>query len=122
MRRLAGFLAVGASAAAVHQGAVMALVQTDLLAPLVANVPAFLLAWGVSYFGHRRFSFEPGATHRQAAPRFFAVSLLGFAANQSLYAALLKFTLLNYAVALFLTLVLVAGMTYALGRWWAFAR
>lgn len=122
MSRLVGFLAVGASAAAVHEAAVLGLVETGLLRPVVANVPAFLLAWGVSYFGHRRFSFEPGAPHRQAAPRFFAVSLLGFAANQTLYAALLHFTTLNYAVALFLTLVAVAVMTYALGRWWAFAK
>ncbi len=120
MKRVAAFVAVGACAAAVHQASVMALVEAGLLPALAANVPAFALAWLVSYLGHRRFSFDSDRPHREAAPRFLAVSLLGFGSNQMLYAALLRWSGLHYAVALFITLLAVAVMTYVLGRSWAF--
>lgn len=120
-RELFWFGVVGVSAMATHFVAVAALVPAGL-PPLVANVPAFLIAFQVSYWGHRRLTFQAGhVAHRQALPRFFAVSSLGFAVNEGLYALLLEFTPLDYRAALFIVLVAVAVMTFVLGKFWAFA-
>jgi hypothetical protein len=52
--------------------------------------------------------------------RFFGVSLAGFAANESTYAALLHLSGLRYDLLLAIILVLVAVMTYLLSSRWAF--
>jgi putative flippase GtrA len=115
------FLAVGGTAALVHQIVVVMLVESRLLEPAWANVPGFLSAWIFSYIGHRTFTFRSNAPHSQAAPRFFLISLGAFSANQGLYMAFLHFTPLHYAVALFITLLAVAAGTFVLSRSWAFA-
>lgn len=115
------FLLVGGTAAAVHEAVVLALVEAGWLLPWQANLPAFALAWCVSYTGHRSLTFASDRPHREALPRFLGVSLLGLALNQALYVALLRWTPLHYAVALFITLAAVAVLTYVLARAWAFA-
>ncbi len=57
-----------------------------------------------------------------AAARFFLVSALGFAVNEAAYAALLRLTAIRYDVLLALVLIGIAGMTFILGRYWAFRR
>ena len=59
---------------------------------------------------------------RRALRRFFALSALGFAVNQSAYALLLQHGGLSYRVALALVLLAVAALTYVASRRWAFLR
>lgn len=120
MRGVPAFLMVGATAAAVHQLVVVALTEAGGVPPAWSNLPGFAVAWVVSYLGHRRFTFASTRPHREAAPRFLAVALLAFACNQGLFVALLRFTSLHYAIALFLTLATVAAGTYVLSGRWAF--
>ncbi len=121
-RELFWFAAVGLTAMAVHLGAV-ALVLVPLgLSPLVANVIAFLIAFQVSHAGHHRFTFShQQAPVAQSRWRFFAVACTSFAVNELMYAALLRWTALDYQLALFIVLVLVAALTFASSRAWAFA-
>jgi len=120
LKSLVWFGVVGASAAAVHLGVVMLLVEVLMWPALGANVLGFLIAFVVSFLGHHRFSFaRQQASAAQALPRFFGVALLGFVCNELLYAALLKAGM-GYRSALVLVLVLVAGMTWLLSRFWAF--
>jgi hypothetical protein len=48
------------------------------------------------------------------------VSALGFAVNETAYAALLKWTTIRYDILLALVLIAIAGLTFILGRYWAF--
>jgi putative flippase GtrA len=115
------FIVVGCLAAAVHFGVVVGLVHGFALNPLVANVVAWLVAFGVSFSGHFHLTFrELRAPLRRAALRFFGVSALGFAANEFTYAVLLHWTGLHYALTLAVVLVLVAVATWLLSRHWAF--
>ena len=120
MKSAAPFLLVGTIAAAVHQLVVIVLVETGILGPAYGNVPAFILAWFVSYFGHRVFTFRSDRPHMEAAPRFLVVSLCAFLSNQLIFVVLLEFTSIHYAAALFLTLLLVAAGTYLFSARWAF--
>ena len=116
------FGAVGLAAAGVHYLVVWLLESRYAVAPLVANVGGFLVAFWTSFFGHRHLSFahrRPAPVCR-ALPRFAAVALAGFAANESLYAWLLAYTPLPYTWALILVLGTVAVATYLLSRFWAF--
>jgi putative flippase GtrA len=121
LARLAWFIAVGCTAAAVHFGVVVLLVEFTGLAPLLANVAGWLVAFIVSFCGQWRLTFRgSGAPWRQALRRFFLISLGGFSANEATYAVLLHFSALPYDLLLALVLVAVAVMTYLLSSRWAF--
>ncbi|WP_151702278.1 GtrA family protein [Nitrincola alkalilacustris] len=115
------FSGVGILALIVHWLVVVLLVPFGM-APLLANVVAFLVAFNVSYFGHRRLTFQAdGLEHSRTLPRFASVALASFAVNETSYALLLHFTPLRYDLALLLVLGGVAVMTFILSRFWAFA-
>ncbi|MGB3288386.1 MAG: GtrA family protein [Burkholderiaceae bacterium] len=123
VRQLAWFIAVGCAAAATHWLVVVAVVSAAGLAPLAANVIGWLVAFCVSFAGHYLLTFRHHqAPLAQAARRFFAVSALGFAVNELAYAWLLRATDLPYDLLLALILIAIAGMTFILGRLWAFRR
>ncbi len=120
-RQLFWFGVVGVSAMAVHFAAVAGLLVPLGQSPLVANVGGFLIAFQVSYWGHRRLTFQADVAHRQAMPRFFAIACLSFAVNEAMYFVLLRYTPLDYRVALLIVLVLVAALTFVLSKLWAFS-
>lgn len=122
-RRIFWFIAVGCTAALVHWAVVVALVRMLGAAPLAANVAGWAVAFTVSFSGQSTLTFRGhGAPYWQAARRFFALSLGGFAINETAYALLLHFSPWRYDLLLALVLVAVAVLTYVLSRRWAFRR
>jgi len=122
-RRIAIFIAVGASAAAVHLAVVVTLVEAGIAPPLLANVGGWLVAFCVSFAGQHRLTFrDRSAPMLRAARRFFAISAAGFATNEAAYGLLLHVSAIRYDVALAIVLVVVAVMTYVLSSRWAFLR
>ncbi|MGZ5180910.1 MAG: GtrA family protein [Ramlibacter sp.] len=122
-RRLVRFVAVGCTAAAVHFGVVVTLVEAGVATPLAANVVGWLVAFVVSFAGQHRLTFaDRSAPVLRAARRFFAISAAGFAANEAAYALVLRLSPVRYDVALAAVLVGVAVMTYVLSSRWAFRR
>ncbi len=116
------FGGVGITALLVHLAAVSLWLVPTGLQPLVANIIAFLIAFIVSYLGHRHLTFRAShVANRHALPRFFIVACLGFAINEFLYFVLLSFTSLDYRIALFIVLLTVAILTFVLGKLWAFS-
>lgn len=120
MKQLGLFGMVGAGAMALHWAVVALLVPLGVL-PLWANPAGFLVAFQLSYSGHRHLTFQAtDLPHSSTLPRFFGVALGAFLLNQLLYALLLHFTTLDYRLALALVLVLVAAMTFISSQRWAF--
>lgn len=117
--QLARFGVVGVAAMAVHWLVVRALVPLGL-APLIANIIGFGVAFNVSYFGHRNWTFGSAEAHSTTLRRFFAVAISSFVLNECLFYLLLRFTHLDYQIALAIVLVAVAALTFVLSRWWAF--
>lgn len=120
--RLLRFGAVGLLAAAVHYWTVIGLVELLQILPLQANFGGFAVAFWVSYFGHRYWTFDnPGGIAAAASfLRFLATALLGFCLNELLFYLFLRYLELPYYVALAVVVAIVAVMTYVLSRWWAF--
>ncbi|NNM52192.1 MAG: GtrA family protein [Pseudomonadales bacterium] len=121
-QQLSWFVLVGMAASLTHYLVVLGLVGCADWHPLRANVMAFLIAFGVSYTGHRHLTFKAQAiSHRQTLPRFFAVALASFLLNQGLFAyLLLARPQLPYFVSLGIVLVVVAVVTFVSSRLWAF--
>lgn len=119
-RSVPAFAAVGLTATAVHAAIGLTLESLTPLSAFTANLIAFSVAFLVSYFGHKRFSFRSDAAHRRALPRFLAVALTGLALNQAIVLVMVNLMGWPYAVALICIILTVPALTYVLSRAWAF--
>jgi putative flippase GtrA len=123
LHRVVVFVAVGTAAALTHFLAAVTAVGHLGLVPLEANVVGWLCALGVSYGGHRLWTFaDHGAPALRSALRFTMISAGGFAINECAYAICLRYTPFRYDVLLAAILLAVATLTYLLSRHWAFTR
>jgi len=115
------FGVVGASAAAVHL-LVFELTRHAVL-PELANLAGFLVAFGVSFVGHRWLSFKGTSTGlQQSLWRFAVTAVSGFVTNELFFVLALRVAGWPQWPSLVLALLLAAGQTFMLGRWWAFRR
>lgn len=115
------FLVVGGGAALTHMG-VFALAQHQIW-PELANALGFVVAFFVSFFGHRLLSFKDASTSVATSfKRFVVTALAGFASNELVFVLLLRGLDIPALVALFVALVFAAGQTFVLSRFWAFQR
>ena len=118
------FLVTGGSAALTHMG-VFALVRylSPEVWPEAANAAGFVVAFGVSFGGHRWFSFKGTSTPiRQSLLRFGVTALMGFVCNEAVFMLLTRYYGWFGLLALFVALVVASAQTFVLSRFWAFQR
>ncbi|VEB32833.1 GtrA family protein [Legionella cherrii] len=118
--RLIYFAGIGGSAALIHLFVVFNLVNFMQIQALTANVFAFLIAFNVSFLGHKYLTFS--RLHNEkilSLPHFFLVAASAGIINEMLYFLLLRYTTLNYMFALFLVLGLVSVYSFTISRFWA---
>jgi putative flippase GtrA len=121
IKQLARFGVVGCCAAATNFILVMIGVEAGGLKPLTANAIAFMFAFQISYFGHRRWTFNgTTALHRVAFPKLLLICGLGFFANEGLFYIFLTAFHLQYLLALFLVLAILPIVNFTLGKFWVF--
>lgn len=119
-QRLIYFAAIGASASLIHIMTVLGLVTYLQVNPLIANIFAFLLAFNVSFLGHKYLTFSNLHEEKELRlPHFFLVASSAGIINELLYFLLLEYTILNYLIALVLVLGAVSVYSYFLSRFWA---
>ncbi|MFI4962247.1 MAG: GtrA family protein [Legionellales bacterium] len=118
--RLAYYLGIGGISALVNLGLVVFLVSHWGFHPLSANVFAFLIAFNISFLGHKYLTFSKLNDQKKLRlPHFFLVALSGGLINESLYFLILRYTHLNYLFSLILVLGLVSIYSYFFSRLWA---
>jgi putative flippase GtrA len=118
--QLMRFGIIGVLAALTHYAIAITLTSKSIQ-PAWANLVAFVIAFWVSYFGHRYFSFNAGeVSHQQTLPRFILVAVIGFILNESLLLLMLHFTAVTIAIGLPFIIVLTAMFTFVLSRQFAF--
>ena len=116
------FLFTGASAALTHMGvfAGAQFLWPDLW-PEVANALGFMVAFVVSFSGHRWLSFKGTSTPlRQSLLRFAVTALVGFVCNELVFMVLTRYFRWWGLLALFTALLVAAVQTFVLSRFWAF--
>jgi len=117
------FLVVGGAAALTHLGVFVWLSQASTLWPEIANAIGFVVAFLVSFMGHRWLSFaDAGTGLLQSLWRFGATALAGFACNEMVFMALHRLVGWPGLPALIAALMVAAAQTFVLGRFWAFRR
>lgn len=120
---LCRFGMVGGMAAIVNLIGVIFFVETFSLDPLLANVFAFCIAFFVSFFGHRLWSFKAHDTViKKSLVKFLCVAIAGFLMSEALYFIFYKIIKLHYIPALILVLFIVPPITFLLSKFWAFSK
>lgn len=118
--RLIYFIGIGGTAALVHLFAVFNLVNFLYVPALVANILAFLIAFNVSFLGHKYLTFSNMHDEKKLRlPHFFLVASSAGLINELLYFLLLQYTTLNYLFALILVLGFVSVYNFTISRLWA---
>jgi putative flippase GtrA len=118
------FLAVGLSAGLTHYGVFTCVLHyLPWLLPEIANALGFLVAFWVSFTGHRLLSFKDhNIAFKNSFFRFAIVAGLGFVANE------LAFVLAHRGLGWVPGISVIVGMgaaslqTFVLSRFWAFKR
>lgn len=122
MIRYVRFAIVGAIAAAVHFFVTVSFVSATGWPPQAANVAGYCVALLASYLGQSRWTFGQAGVSAIPFAKFVTTSLAGFALNAVTYAALLRWTRLDYRIALLLVLFFVAMVTFLSLSNWVFGR
>ena len=118
--QLARFTTTGAAAALTHYSIVMLLFKRNI-ALQYANLVAFLLAYWVSYFGHRIFTFKAQhISHRYTLPKFTLVAGLGFLFNESFLLLSNLYFSAPVSTLVCVAIVLTSIVTFLLNRFFAF--
>lgn len=120
-KQLSLFIIVGILASITNFIIVWILVEVNIFRPLVANFFAFLIAFNVSYFGHRFLTFSTTTqSHKKAAIQFFINVTIGLGLNESIYYVLIYILKIQYLLALFITMALVAIYTFVVSKFLIF--
>lgn len=119
-RQLFRYGFVGVAAAFVNYVMVVFLVSCFKMQPLVANGVGFLVAFQVSFSGHRLWTFEQDDFSWPMMSKFFLVASLSFLLSEVLYAYFMHKLHLQYAVALLLVLCIVPVLSFICSKLWAF--
>ena len=102
--------------------AVFALAQAHMW-PELANALGFVVAFGVSFAGHRLLSFKDAGTSMATSLRRFGVTALaGFASNEIMFVVFRCAGWRCQACWRCFALVFAAAQTFVLSRFWAFRR
>jgi putative flippase GtrA len=119
--RWIAFGAVGALSFAVHYAVAIVTVEWGHGPPVAGTMAGYVCALGTSWLGQSRLTFADVPRDAQTRARFVLTSLCGLALNATIYAALLRYTSLDYRVALVLVISGVAVLTWMLFRRWVFS-
>lgn len=115
------FGVIGGLAAITHYSVVMLLLHLSQLPLAYANLLAFIVAFWVSYFGHRHFTFQAQAlSHRQTLPKFVLVATLGFIFNESLLLISHQYLNISLSILVVFAIFMTAIFTFVLNRFFAF--
>ncbi len=119
MREVVVFGVVGVAATLVHYFSAILAIEVLGLNVLVANMVAYCVAVGVSFFGHSLLTFRATLTHERLV-KFVAVSLSALAVSQALLWLLTKIDVFGHRVNMLAVVCVVPCYTYLLNKFWVY--
>lgn len=119
MRELAVFGAVGVMATLTHYFSAILAVELLGFDVMVANMLAYCVAVGVSFFGHSLLTFRV-AMSRERFIKFITVSLSALAVSQALLWLLTFSALFGHRINMLAVVFVVPIYSYILNKFWVY--
>ncbi len=116
------FCFVGGAAAVTHYVVLIMLLHLTRTSLAYGNLIAFVVAFWVSYFGHRMITFSAqDVLHQQALPKFMLVACLGFVFNELfLLSTHYYFHSVKISILIILAIAITSIFTFLLSKFFAF--
>jgi len=114
--RISRFALVGIVSTLLYALLAMAFSELTRWPAAVGSLVAYVLAGVFSYTAHRSFTFRSDRSHRQAAPRFIGLSLVGYGIATAAPLLLTDWAGLPNVFAVGLTSLLVPALNFVLMR------
>lgn len=118
--RICRFFSIGMIATGVHITLCLILVAGFGAPEQGANFTAFLVALGVSFFGHHGWTFKSNAAYNQVLPRFLGVAFTGYFASAAMLYVLQDVSALPPAVRLVVAAMVIPAVSYLAYRFLVF--
>lgn len=119
MREIAVFGAVGILATLTHYFCAIAAVELFGVSVMLANVLAYCVAVGVSFFGHSLLTFRV-AMSRNRLFKFVVVSLSALAVSQALLWLLTAVAIFGHRINMLAVVCVVPAYSYLLNKFWVY--
>jgi len=110
--KFALYAAVGASGTAVQYAVLLCLVRLGGVGTVSASTAGAIAGAIVNYVLNYRFTFNSDGRHTSVAPKFFAVAIMGVAANWLAMTFMVHALQLNYLMAQVASSAIVLLVTY----------
>jgi len=120
MGRIFRFAIIGCGATVAYVGAAIVAVEFGGLSPELATTIGFTAAFGVSYTGHRAFTFAVQSCHEVYLPRFLVTAVTTYFMNIGIVVFAVDVLSLPYQVGLGVVAVVIPLVNYIMGRYWVF--
>jgi putative flippase GtrA len=119
-RQMTAFFAVGAAAAVVHYGVLIAMVEAGGVDPVAATLMGYVAGGLVSYALNRRLTYASDRPHAEAGWRFALVAAVGFGLTGAFMHAFTRWFGVPYLPAQLGTTGIVLFWSFVAHKLWTF--
>lgn len=116
----ARFGIIGALATLTHFAVLAAMLGLTIAGPVLANTVAYIMALGVSFFGHHFWTFRASGALLPSFLRFLGASGGAFLISTLLLVLLIRVFGVPDTIAAFVAAASIPIMTYSASRLWVF--
>lgn len=122
-KQLIRFLITGGSAAVISAIIMFMCVELLHFKPIDSIIPAYVIGFNVSYFGHRYWTFsnETQHSHKKSMIRLLITALIGYFITRGSMALLYTDLHIYYMLAFVIASVVAACFSFLSGKFWAFS-
>lgn len=117
--QFARFAVVGLCATVVHVLIFTGLVGAGL-SGIISNLLSFAIAWGVSFIGHAKFTFQVSNIRFDQSRRFLITSVIGLLSNSIIAFSIVDYLDLNAWIAVVLMVTVTPVLVFILLKTWVF--
>jgi len=121
-RRFVKFAGVGVVGTANHYVVLLVLVNLLATNAIVASCFGYVVGGIVNYMLNHQFTFESSQPHILAAPKFFAIAMVGFFVNAIVMSFFLGYAKFHYLIAQILATAVVLIWNFLGNAYWTFKR
>ncbi len=121
VRSVVTFVVTGGVVTGVHIAVGLLAHHLGGLEPFTANLVAYSVAFFVSYFGHRNYSFRSPGRIQRSMPKFFVISAINLVLNQIIVFTVSDVLGQPYWASLAVMVAIVPTFTYVMSKAWAFS-
>ncbi|MEO1920161.1 MAG: GtrA family protein [Paracoccaceae bacterium] len=120
LRKVLTFGFVGVAASILHFITAVVTMRVFGAPILLANLIGFIVAFGLSYVGHYKWTFQSSENHKVSVPKFAITAVTGYLINNVVLIILISLTGVEHSVFILIAIAVSAAVVYLISSRWIF--